>query len=447
MPRPASDRRPSGHHLDAPAADPRVPQPHRNPLPDAGQPLACFGPLRHVDAQSLGGVLPQDRLLQRGGRIRPGARIGHRGGRGEGLFRGDCEGAGREEVRMGGRSPYELGHGMKHVQLRPARFSEGPAAVCRRVARAAITNHCMHPAPAMHVPAASRKGELLEAHNIAPSRNECIASGFFRTGADFGDSLSSAYSPSPRTQKGDSTTTHHRSTPTSSPIKMLAKGLLPVFVAVIALLVSSAGAMHDVTVDHCPFPGTQKVCGYNGTDNTLICVNYLTDPMHCGNCDVKCRIGATCDQGRCSSGCAIDNGNGTVGTCVRGSFIWENTPTLAHCDPANNLCRCTLTAEGGGFCSQIGSCYTTGVVDCKRSIDCRNGEVCIMETCCTSSIGQARNICIPQGSCWGFGYVEPTPPPPPHGGGGGGGGSGSSARRRRDDKAAAAVAEGGTWGG
>jgi len=116
----------------------------------------------------------------------------------------------------------------------------------------------------------------------------------------------------------------------------------------------------------CELSG-KAICNYR-------CVDLLTDPDHCGDCDVSC-YGAPCNNGTCCS-------SGSTTLCPDGSCTDTNT------DP-NNCGGCGNACSSGETC-QTGTCCAGETIVCGGTLICPSTE----ENCGACGMSCA---CCPQG--------------------------------------------------
>jgi len=126
------------------------------------------------------------------------------------------------------------------------------------------------------------------------------------------------------------------------------------------------------------------------------CANLKSDHLNCGTCGTVCKVGETCEAGKCVLSC----GGGSIacgGVCV------DTKVDPANCGACGTVCKtgevcsagtCATSCGGGtklcsGVCvdtkvdpSNCGACGTT----------CKSGEVCSASVC-TSSCGGGTTLC------------------------------------------------------
>jgi hypothetical protein len=154
----------------------------------------------------------------------------------------------------------------------------------------------------------------------------------------------------------------------------------------------------DVTAE-TTCSGSNEICGSS-------CVDTLSNPMHCGGCDVRCTaMSPDCVCGRCVLGCAT----GFIGCCRTGpgsgDACFNPMTSNEHCGTCGT--RCT----GGAVCV-MGRCESS-LVDCDpRRATCSTSA----PTCSTGEYPRVEascwNGCVPLVRCapipCGAGQMCPT---------------------------------------
>lgn len=115
------------------------------------------------------------------------------------------------------------------------------------------------------------------------------------------------------------------------------------------------------------------------------CVDFRTDPNHCGRCETQCDKGQFCQEGQCSKTCIGDSARICGGICVN---IATNEMHCGGCDSpcANNM-----------VCSAQGCVCDDGYMDCDGNA--ANGCESYTDSC-TCTPGETRE-CYP--------YTQGTP--------------------------------------
>jgi hypothetical protein len=118
----------------------------------------------------------------------------------------------------------------------------------------------------------------------------------------------------------------------------------------------------DATLEICD--DGECVCRFGFSLCTGECVDLQSDPMHCGDCDEACTVGA-CDEGNCDpDGCQESTDCG--GACVD----IEHSPL--HCGGCDQACA------GDELCIE-GECVGYQSSDCRSDLDCGAGVCCSVE--------------------------------------------------------------------
>jgi len=134
-------------------------------------------------------------------------------------------------------------------------------------------------------------------------------------------------------------------------------------------------------------------CRTDRTECDGACVDLLSDPMHCGACDVACPSGVACTGGECAG----ENGCGEGATeCVDGCADLSSDP--AHCG------GCDVACDPGEAC-QDGACVPAcdpGRTDCSGacvdlSSDASNCGACGAP--CGTTASCEGGTCVPIDPC------------------------------------------------
>jgi hypothetical protein len=123
------------------------------------------------------------------------------------------------------------------------------------------------------------------------------------------------------------------------------------------------GQEQDPETCQCRCPGDEELCASNNTCMPPCPAGETRNPTTC-----LCEGSLACPDQRC------------------GNYY-------LRCHP-EGPCVCLQTAEGGGFCYAYFTATPCGA-ECNTSLDCGSGQVCVVETCCQSSL---RGVCLPTSS-------------------------------------------------
>jgi hypothetical protein len=138
------------------------------------------------------------------------------------------------------------------------------------------------------------------------------------------------------------------------------------------------------------------VCTGNNQCCPSGCSNVLTDPNNCGQCDLICPVGDTCQMGNCKAPASCNGGPVCMGTdqcCATGCSDVETDPkncgSCGHpCAPSDTCvggtCTVPTTCNGGPACTGGQSCCPTG---------------CVAENSDPSNCGGCGIICSPGSTC------------------------------------------------
>jgi hypothetical protein len=130
----------------------------------------------------------------------------------------------------------------------------------------------------------------------------------------------------------------------------------------------------DATLEICD--DGECVCRFGFTPCGGVCVDLLSDAMHCGECSEACDVGV-CDEGSCEpDGC--QESTDCNGSCVD----LEHSPL--HCGGCDEAC------DGDELCIEA-ECVGYQPTDCRSDLDCDAGVCCAIE-------GEDK-ICVDGDSC------------------------------------------------
>jgi hypothetical protein len=111
------------------------------------------------------------------------------------------------------------------------------------------------------------------------------------------------------------------------------------------------------------------------------CVDFITDPGHCGGCDTVCPSGEMCNAGVCA--CPSSERNTCGNTCVDIQSDHANCGGCGNACPSGDSCH-------SGVCSPCGSAYAT---------DKTCSGVCIDPTSDAKNCGGCGNVCPSGAPC------------------------------------------------
>ena len=134
-----------------------------------------------------------------------------------------------------------------------------------------------------------------------------------------------------------------------------------------------------------------------------VCVNYGSDPAHCGACDNACTVDQSCQDGVCQQ--KIDKGGNTDMLCDAGLTLCnkefadvQSNPT--HCGGCDNPCGSDEVCQGGvcaWLAAEAGSgtvllnCVAVGLSPC--------GDLCIDLQSDRANCGTCGNVCAAAENC------------------------------------------------
>ncbi len=149
-----------------------------------------------------------------------------------------------------------------------------------------------------------------------------------------------------------------------------------------------AGVSSPDAAETCEAP--RLMCGSR-------CVNRLSDPDHCGDCNKPCTGGAFCSNGQCTTTCGAGL-KACAGTCV------DVETERLHCGDCDKPCGNGLECRGGGcVCPRDLFDCGSGCVDtdtdeancgiCRR--ECRADQECVMGSCvCVNDTADCAGACV-----------------------------------------------------
>jgi hypothetical protein len=183
--------------------------------------------------------------------------------------------------------------------------------------------------------------------------------------------------------------------------------------ALVTLILIASGCSNPPPTQTCSSP--KIICG------GATCVDPMTDPKHCGDCEKTCDQGYLCSNGICALGCS----SGLIAcgqSCVDTMSDPVNCGKCATACGKDEVCsngKCTLTCDMGlDACS--GACVDlmTNSAHCGTcETMCGLGDECVNGTCqnyCGMPLTDCKGTCVDErwdpNNCGACGMICTSPP-------------------------------------